>query len=83
MRRLLLPLLLMTSCTTEPVYHPVAVDIPIAAPCPTPSVTHPAWPLQSIPPQAPLFDKVQAALIELNLRKAYETQIEAGLNACR
>jgi hypothetical protein len=82
---LLLALLVgpLTACAAEPVYEPVEVSVPVAVPCQVPDVQKPVWKLQNTPADAPLFDKVKAALIELDQRKSYETKLEAALRACR
>lgn len=76
--------LLLAACAApEPVFKPVTVDVPVAAPCRTPPIKQPSSPLQLVAAAAPLFDKVKAALIEIDLRKAYETRLEAALHACQ
>jgi hypothetical protein len=77
-------LLLLVSCAAPmPVFKPVAVDIPVTVPCAAPAIEKPAEPLRLMTPQATLFDKVRAALIESDMRKAYETRLEAALAACQ
>ena len=76
--------LLLTACSTPPpVFTPVAVDRPIAVPCHAPEVAEPDWPLRHVAPTASLADKVKAALIERDLRQAYEARIAAALAACQ
>jgi hypothetical protein len=75
---------LLTSCAApEPIFKPVTVDVPVAVPCRTPAIRQPASPLRGVTPEAPLFDKVKAALIEIDLRKVYEAKLEAALTACQ
>lgn len=75
--------LFLAACAApEPVFKPVTVDVPIAVPCKTPPAQKPVSPLSQTVPDAPLFDKVRAALVEIDLRKAYEAEIEAALAAC-
>ena len=75
-------LMLLTACAGEPVYQPVDISVPVATPCKPPAIKPPDWPLQTTSTQAPLFDKVKTALAELELRKAYETELEAAVKAC-
>ena len=76
-------LTLLAACAAPPpAFRPVAVDMPVAVPCKTPPLQQPDETLRQVAPQAPLFDKIKAALIELDNRKAYETQMEAALAAC-
>jgi hypothetical protein len=44
--------------------------------------TQPVWPLRSVPSQASLYDKTKTALAELELRKAYETELESAMKSC-
>ena len=77
-------LLLLAACSTpEPLFKPTVVDMPVATPCQTPLVQKPPSPLQKLAPQASLFDKIKAALIELDIRKGYEAELEAALTACQ
>ena len=79
-----LSLLLLTACAMPPpVFKAVTVDVPVALPCKTPALQPPVSPLQNIQTNASLFDKVKAALIEIDVRKAYETRLEAALTACQ
>jgi hypothetical protein len=76
-------LTLLAACNTPPpVLRPVAVDMPVAVPCKAPAIQRPDEPLLHVAPQASLFDKVKAALVEIDIRKAYETQMEAAMAAC-
>ena len=85
MRKILLALFLpLTACAApQPVFKPVTVDMPIAVPCKTVMPPAPASPLQNLTPQAPLFDKTRAALVEIDARKNYEAQLRAALQSCQ
>lgn len=74
---------LVACAEAPPVYRPVAVDMPVAVPCHAPVIELPTSVLQSVPADAPLFDKVKAALIEIDQCKAYQAQAEAALAVCR
>ena len=74
-------LFILSGCSTlPPVYRPVEVPMPVAVPCHAPAVTAPAAP--AVPASADLAAKVRAALIELDLRKAYEARLQAALATC-
>ena len=77
-------LLLLAACAPqEPVYRPVTVPMPAAAPpCAAATIPSPAPPLATLPSNVSLFRKVQTMLIELDLRKSYETQLLAQLAGC-
>jgi hypothetical protein len=76
-------LMLLAACAAPPpVFRPVAVDMPVEVPCKIPAIQRPDEPLRHVAPQASLFDKVKAALAEIDNRKAYETQMEAAMAAC-
>ena len=85
MKRVILPLLaVLAACAPPPpVFKPVTVEVPVATPCRAPDIAAPASPLATTKADASLFDKVKAALIEIDLRRAYETQLQAALDACR
>ena len=75
--------LLLTACAApEPIFKPVTVDVPVVVTCRTPVIAKPASPLHQIAPEAPLFNKVKAALIEIDLRESYEARLEAALATC-
>ena len=76
--------LVLCACgTTEVVYKPVPVNVTVPVPCHAPAVTAPAWPTASVAPTASMFDKVKAALAELNLRRGYEARLEAANKSCQ
>ena len=72
----------LASCAQQPIYQPVDVSVPMTVPCAAPTITQPNWPLRSVAPQALLTDKVKMALAELELRKAYEAELESAVKAC-
>jgi hypothetical protein len=75
--------LFLAACASDPpVYKPVEVKVPVAVPCKAPQIEVPAWPLQKLDPAASLFEKVKAALVEIELRKGYEAQLSVAANAC-
>ena len=79
----ILILLALTACAPEElIYRPVTVPMPVAAPCKLAAPPAPASPLAALSPNASLFRKVQAMLIELDLRKDYEAKLHAALAEC-
>jgi hypothetical protein len=82
--RYLLVLLALAACApATPVLKPVAVDIPIAVPCPMATVAQPDFALSHVAQTDDAYVKTKAALIELDQRKAYEAELEERLGACR
>ena len=82
MRGGLILLASLGACAQQPIYQPVDVQMPVAVPCTVPAPTQPVWPLRSVPSQASLYDKTKTALAELELRKAYETELESAIKSC-
>ena len=80
---LLVCCVLLSCASSQPIFKPVTVEIPITIPCPTPNIAKPESSLSHIEPDASLFDKVKTTLIELDQRKIYEAEIEAALTACQ
>jgi hypothetical protein len=77
-------LLALAGCgTTQIVYRPVPVNIPVPIPCKIAPVEAPAWPTASLPPKASLFDRAKAVLAELKLRQGYEGRLAAAVKACQ
>ena len=76
-------LFLLAACAApEPVFTPVEVAVPVAVPCRAPGVQPPESALQKMTAQNSLFDKTRAALVELDVRKAYEARLQAALAVC-
>lgn len=69
--------LVLTGCA--PHYTPVRVEVPVAVPCRAPAVNEPTMP----PPGETLFDKVKSLLAEIELRKGYEAELRASVDACQ
>jgi hypothetical protein len=78
---LLIFLLLLAGCDTV-VSEPQKVEVPVEVPCKPPVILHPTFPLKTIPVRANVFDKTKAALIEIDLREAYEHDLEAAIKSC-
>lgn len=80
----LITLFLLGACT-EPatIFKPVTVEIPVAEPCRTQRPETPLSPLAHMHAPASLFEKTKAALTEIELRKAYESELESTLQSCQ
>jgi hypothetical protein len=83
MRRALFVLWLAACAPAAPVFEPVEVRIPVAAPCPVTALERPDFALRHVTPDHDLAHKTRAFLIELNQRRAYEAELEAQIDACR
>ncbi len=77
-------LLLLAACAPQqPIFKPVAVDMPVEMPCHVVMPATPDFPLSDIKPDSSIADKTRAALLELDTRKIYETELESQLAACQ
>lgn len=90
-RRAIYPLialipLFMAGCSTCPptvVAEAKEVKVPVPVPCISELPQHPDWELNKyLDGQASLFEKWNAALIELEQRREYEAQLEALMVQC-
>lgn len=59
-------------------YEPVRVEVPTLVPCPAHEVEPPVWPMDQLAKEASVFEAVKAALMELELRRAYEERLKAA-----
>jgi hypothetical protein len=82
MKWILILLALAACAPQEPIYRPVTVPMSVEAPCRMAVPPAPASLLAALSPNASLFRKVQAMLIELDLRKDYEAKLHAALAEC-
>lgn len=77
----ILTILSLTACADEQiVYKPLQVDVPVSSTCTPPNVQKPVWPTETKP--VGLFKRVQAALVEIELRRGYDAKLEAAIKAC-
>lgn len=83
MNRLWLIFLLAACAPQAPVFAPVDVDLPVAVPCRVAPVAKPAFALGQISANDNVAEKVRAALVELQQRRAYEMELEAQNAACQ
>lgn len=54
----------------------------ILVPCQVPEVAKPAFPFDSVTPDADIFTKVQSLLSDRRTRQGYEHELEAAAKAC-
>ncbi|MDE1901537.1 MAG: hypothetical protein KGI37_07835 [Alphaproteobacteria bacterium] len=66
----------------QPVLKPMEVDVPVSVPCKVTAPQRPDFALAHATPAQTIFEKVRAALVELDQRKAYEAQLESKITAC-
>ena len=60
----------------------VQVSVPVPVACQEAEPARPVFPTESLPPGAPPFVLLRAALAEIDRRQAYELILEAALRAC-
>lgn len=77
-----LSLLLPLFACGRTAFAPVEVKIPIRAKCEIEEVKKPDYNLPKTPVEAPLFDKVKAALADIELYRGYIAELEAATKAC-
>lgn len=77
-------LFFLSACASpEPVFKPVTVEIPVARPCVVKTVTPPDFALAHATTGEDVVAKTQAALVELDQRKAYEAELQSQLIFCQ
>lgn len=78
-------LVLLAGCQSAPtiVKEPVEVQVPVSVPCKIETPAAPAWALSAVPTDANVYEKVRAALAELDQRVAYEGQLLAAIAGCQ
>ncbi|MGO4815243.1 hypothetical protein AB4156_37655 [Cupriavidus sp. 2MCAB6] len=76
---------LLAGCAGAPqvITQTKTVEVPVAVPCKVPQVARPAWALDQVDPDADVFTKGRAALVEVRQRAAYEVRLEAAVAACQ
>lgn len=75
-------LVTLAGCAPQTIYTPIESDVPVIQKCTPPVVQPPDLPLKALPANSTIFDKVRAALIEIDNRQIYEDQLSASLKAC-
>lgn len=79
---LIVLLLLLTGCTSQPIYKPVEVKVPVAVPCAAKLPAAPAWPTLAVAPVATMTERTKALAAENELRKGYEVRLRAAIAGC-
>lgn len=83
----LFPLLFISACaTTQPpsvVYTPLETKVPIREKCVVQVPDAPVWELDGLVDSASEFEISQAALVELEQRRKYETLLLAEIKKCQ
>lgn len=80
MKTLLLVLLVLVGCGSNPVTQEMKIPIPV--PCVTEMPRKPDYRTPKLPENATDFDKVMALLQDWVNSRKYEGLLEAGLQAC-
>lgn len=81
---LLIPFAVAGCATTEPAVRIVIqkVEVPIAVPCKAIKPLLPEYSFDNITVENDIYEKVQALLVDKNLSKAYQIELEAALESC-
>lgn len=83
-RAAILALFMLAGCAgRDPLVRTVRVEVPVSVPCRAPVVPQPEWIMDQVPASAGIYQRVTAALAELEQRREYEKKLEAALAACR
>lgn len=82
-RLILLPLLLLAGCATEPQVQVRTVRVPVPIACQEPVPDRPSMPTEHLPHDATIADFTRAAIAELARREGYELQLITALDNCR
>jgi hypothetical protein len=76
---------LLYGCDTPPIIKtiPIEVKVPVPVPCKISPVARPMMPVDELKKEDNLHTKTKSALAELELREAYEKQLEAAIKECQ
>lgn len=69
-------------CKPTVIKEPIEVLVPVATPCVDKPVDKPKWALDAVSEGSSVFDRVTAALFEIEQRRQYERELEAVLAPC-
>ena len=75
--------LLVVGCSCKPVYIDREVKVAVPVPCRVAPIDKPVMPLQEAKTSEEFGVKLKKALAEIELRKGYETKLEAGVRSCQ
>lgn len=59
------------------------VDVIVKVPCKVTAPEKPVMPVSQLTKEDTIYKKTQTALAEIELRKGYETKLEAAVKACQ
>ena len=74
--------LLLTACTQSPAIQAVEVKLPVSVACGVEIAKEPDWNLPKVGKFAKPSEKLQAALVDLELSKGYIEELKAELEVC-
>lgn len=75
--------LLLTACGTTKELIIEQIDVPIPVYCNIVSPSKPVWPMDGLSKdESDIFVIIKHALADIELRKGYETELEAAIAAC-
>lgn len=73
----------LAGCSTTGPTVTQEVEVPVAVSCIRETPERPSYPFQEALASEDMFSKVKKALAEIELRKAYESKLEAVISACK
>lgn len=79
MKRVLIACLFLTGCATNDVDTPNIVKVPVPVPCISPEIIEPVY----FTGGDDIYEKVRSLLAEIELRKGYELELRAAVEACK
>jgi len=59
------------------------IEVPIPVPCEPPEVAAPALPIDSLSPEADIFEHVRALWATVERMEGYESELRTAVDACR
>lgn len=75
--------LVLSGCAATRVSVPVPVKVVVPEKCRAEVPQRPVMPTEVLPLDAKPFDRVRAALAEIDFREGYEVELLAALQSCR
>lgn len=71
---------MLAGCTTTP--RTVTIKVPVSVPCKAVVPARPVMPTEKLPQNAKPHEIARAALAELSVREAFETELTTELKSC-
>lgn len=59
------------------------IEVPVAVPCRAPDIPKPAFAIDTITPDADVFEVARALWATIEQYEAYELQLQAAVDACK